>query len=498
MMQAGIGGKSKMKRILGWVAALLLVVLLVLLARTLMLRPIAPLAAPLPPIAVDEAALAQGLSDALRIPTISHSTDIEPDAAAFEQFIALLAQRFPRVHAAMSPQRVAGFSLLYTWPGRDPQALPGLLAAHMDVVPVEAGRESAWTHPPFDGVIADGYVWGRGALDDKASLMSLLEAAEWLLAQGFQPAHTLYFAFGHDEEIGGERGASAIAALLQSRGVRLAYTLDEGSAVTHGIVTGVERPVASIMAGEKGYVTFRLTARATGGHSSMPTPDGAIVQLSRALTRIEDQPMPMRLTPPVAAMLDRLAPEMPFTQRFAIANRELFEPLLLQALARGPITQAIVRSTQAITVFHAGIKDNILPTEAYALINLRLLPGDRIADVQAHLRKAIADERIEITQEAGFGNEAPPLSDPGAPAFQALARAANEVFPDAIVASGIILATTDNRHYAGLREQAYYFAPFPYTAEDGARVHGTNERIGVQDYANMVRYYVQLMRHSGT
>jgi carboxypeptidase PM20D1 len=319
-----------------------------------------------------------------------------------------------------------------------------------------------------------------------------------LLAQGFQPAHTLYFAFGHDEEIGGERGASAIAALLQSRGVRLAYTLDEGSAVTHGIVTGVERPVASIMAGEKGYVTFRLTARATGGHSSMPTPDGAIVQLSRALTRIEDQPMPMRLTPPVAAMLDRLAPEMPFTQRFAIANRELFEPLLLQALARGPITQAIVRSTQAITVFHAGIKDNILPTEAYALINLRLLPGDRIADVQAHLRKAIADERIEITQEAGFGNEAPPLSDPGAPAFQALARAANEVFPDAIVASGIILATTDNRHYAGLREQAYYFAPFPYTAEDGARVHGTNERIGVQDYANMVRYYVQLMRHSGT
>jgi carboxypeptidase PM20D1 len=480
--------------------ALCIIVLLLgagMVLRTLALRPQAPLAAPVERLALDEAALADGLAQALRIPTISHAENAAIDDAAFAAFHALLAERYPRVHAQLVVERIGAWSLLLHWPGRASTQKPALLAAHMDVVPVEPGTEARWTHPAFDGVVADGYVWGRGALDDKSSLMAQLEALEWLLAQDYVPARSLYFAYGHDEEIGGRDGAVRIADTLRARGVHLAFTLDEGSAITQGLVPGIERPVAAIMAGEKGYVTFRLTARAEGGHSSTPPPDSAIVRLARALKRLAARPPRPRLTPAVEAMLERLAPHLPFGARLAIANRELLSPLLLRELARSPITDALTRTTQAFTVLQAGVKDNVIPSEAHALVNYRLLPGTRIADLEWHIRATIRDEAVEIAIEDGFGNEAPPLSDPDAPEFALIARTVNEVFPDALVSSGIIMATTDNRHYAGVREQGYYFAPFVYTADDAARIHGTDERIGVAAYADMVRFYVRLLQNAG-
>lgn len=486
------------------IAGLTLALLLtggVLIERTRQLRPQLPLAPALPALPLDADTLADTLAAVLRIPTISR-TDPQTgqpgtDPAALEALIELLERRFPRVHAQLQRERVSGYSLLYTWRGADPAARPALLAAHLDVVPVEPGTEDRWTHPPFAGVVADGHIWGRGALDDKSNLMSQLEAVEWLLAQDMQPSRTLYFAYGHDEEIGGAQGAAQIARLLQDRGVRLAFTLDEGSAITQGIVPGIDRPVAAIMAGEKGYATFRLRSRASGGHSSTPPHDNAIARLAAAVARLDARPPAPRLTPPVAAMLDRLAPEMPFTSRLAIANRALFEPLLLRVLARGEITNAMIRSTQAITVFHAGVKDNILPTEAHALVNYRLLPGDRIDAIRRHIVATVDDPAVEVSIEEGFGNEAPPLSDPAAPEFALIARTVNEVFPQALVSSGIILATTDNRHYAGIRDQGYHFAPFVYTPDDQQRVHGSNERIGVEGYADMVRFYIRLLQNAG-
>src|SRR5690606_32273998 len=214
--------------------------------------------------------LAEGLAQALRIRTVSYAQEAPIDDAAFSAFHALLAERYPRVHAQLAIERIGAWSLLYRWSGRDSTQKPALLAAHMDVVPVEPGTEARWTHPAFAGVVADGYVWGRGALDDKSSLIAQLEALELLLARGYAPARSLYFAYGHDEEIGGDDGAARIAERLRKRGERLSFTLDEGSAITRGVVPGIERPVAAIMVGEKGYVSFRLTARAAGGHSSMP------------------------------------------------------------------------------------------------------------------------------------------------------------------------------------------------------------------------------------
>lgn len=469
----------------------------VLVLRTARLHADPPLAPPIARVDLDAARLADRLAQGLRIPTVSHTDHAADDAAAFAQFHALLATLFPHVHARLEVERIGDWSLLYRWPGTDAALAPALLAAHIDVVPVEPGTEQQWTHAPFAGAIADGYIWGRGALDDKSNLLSQLEAVEHLLAQGYVPQRTLYFAYGHDEEVGGEQGAALIAGVLQQRGIRLAFTLDEGSAITQGIIAGVDRPVAAIMSGEKGYASFRLTARAQGGHSSTPTADAAIPRLARALARLDDSPLPARLTPPVARMLDRVAPEMPYGARLLIANRDLLEPLLLQALSRGSITNALIRTTQAMTVLRAGIKDNVLPAEAYALINYRLLPGDRIESVQRHIVEHVDDDGIAVTLEDSFGNEAPPLSDPDAPAFALIARTVNEVFPQALVSSGIILATTDNRHYAAVRDQAYYFAPFLYTPDEQSRIHGSDERIAVAGYADMVRFYLRLLENVG-
>lgn len=445
---------------------------------------------------IDTAGSLQRLSGAIRIPTVSYEDRASIDARQLDALADYLQKSFPKVHASLKRERVGGGSLLYTWSGKNPQAKPILLLAHMDVVPVEEGTEKQWTHAPFSGDIAEGYVWGRGTLDDKGNLVALLEGAETLLSQGFVPNRTIYLAFGHDEEIGGDEGAAKIAALLKSRGVKAEFSLDEGGVITQGIIAGVSKPVASVMVAEKGYVSYRLTVHAPGGHSSMPSSDTAIGTLARAVARVQNRPMPGRLTPPVNEMLDRLSPEMPLPNRVVLANRWLLQRVLVRMMSNTPVSNALVRTTTAPTILRAGVKDNVLPTEAYAVINFRLLPGDTIADVERHLRDAIADDRVVITQDGKMASEASPVSDAQGPGFAVIEKTVNEVFPQAVVSTGIVTGATDNRHYAGVYENRYNFSPSLYHPEDVARVHGANERIGEQAYADMIRFYAQLMRNA--
>jgi carboxypeptidase PM20D1 len=252
--------------------------------------------------------------------------------------------------------------------------------------------------------------------------------------------------------------------------------------------------VASIVTAEKGYVSFRLTARAAGGHSSMPPRQTVVGQLARAVARVQASPMRARLVSPVTDMLDRLAPELPFGQRLLFVNRWLFKPLLLARLSRAPYTDALIRTTTAPTVFHAGIKDNVLPSEAHAVINFRLLPGDSGRAVQDHLRAAMADDDIEIAIEDGPVSEASPVSTTDSVAFRLLERTINEVFPDALVTPGLNVGATDSRHYTDVIEARYNIRPVRLSLEDLPRIHGTDERTSVQGYADVVRFYVRLMQ----
>jgi carboxypeptidase PM20D1 len=477
---------------------LLALVVLVLLGivglavwRTAQLPPRSSITASATLIAVDRAAAADRLAQGIRFITVAHSEPEADERAAFTGFLDFLRTRFPLTHERLSLDRVSEYSLLYTWRGSRPELPPVLLAAHMDVVPADT---AGWSYPPFDGVIADGFVWGRGALDDKNSLLAILEASEALLQLGYQPERTLMFAFGQDEELSGERGAAAIAALLAHREIKAVFTLDEGGAVTRGLVPGIARPVASVMAGEKGYLSVKLKLAADGGHSSTPPVHGVIGRLARAVTRLEDRPLPPRLIAPVDEMLAGLAPEMAYPARLLAANRDWLTPLLFRALGTSRTTGALIRTTTAATMFNAGVKDNMLPASGEVVVNFRLLPGDSIAGVLQHVRDVIADDAISITPVDGFNHEAPPSSDAKAPAFKSIEHAINEVFPEALVTSGIVLGATDNRHYAAVREQGYGFSPMPYTREDESRIHGVDERIAVADYLKMIQFYAQLMR----
>src|SRR3981189_1407880 len=292
-----------------------------------------------PRVAVDPQAAAARLSEAIRFRTISSYEKPDQHADALRGMRAHIEKSFPAFLAAAKREIVGRYSLLYTWAGSDPRAQPIAFLAHQDVVPVAPGTEKDWQQPPFDGVISDGFIWGRGSWDDKGNLYSMLEAAEAMAKAGFRPKRTIYFAFGHDEEVAGTRGAKGIAALLASRGVRLEFVLDEGLLITEGIMKGLDKPAALVGVAEKGYATLVLTAHATPGHSSMPPRQTAIGMMSAALARLEDHRLPMQIRGTISEMFDTLAPEMSGFNRVVLSNLWLFKPLLLREFEKSAPTE---------------------------------------------------------------------------------------------------------------------------------------------------------------
>ena len=451
--------------------------------------------AAVPRAAVDKEAAATRLAEAIRFRTISSFENPDSDTEALRGLQAHILKSFPAFHAAARREVIAGYSLLYSWEGSDPKAPPIALLAHQDVVPVAPGTEKDWLKPPYDGVIADGYIWGRGSWDDKGNLYSILEAAEAMAKAGFRPKRTIYFAFGHDEEVAGTRGAKAIAATLASRGVKLDFAIDEGLLITEGIMKGLDKPAALIGVAEKGYVTLVLTAHSTPGHSSMPPHDTAIGTMSAALTRLEQHRLPMKVDGAVGEMFDMLAPEMTGFNRVVLSNLWLFKPLLLREFEKSGPTEAMTRTTTALTIFNAGDKDNVLPGNASASVNFRLMPGDSQASVIDHVRRTINDDRISI--EPFPGNAEPtPITSTASPSYQTLNRTIREIFPDVVVAPGLMLAGTDSRHYAGIADNIFRFSPVRAESNDLKRFHGTNERLSVEGYADMIRFYRRLLENS--
>lgn len=487
-----------MRRALRWAALALAALVAVVAVRTARFGSRQPAVSAVPPVAVEVDALAGRLAAGLRHATVSSENADEVDLAAFRGFHRLLEEAYPRLRRVLERETVNEGSLLYTWKGRDPSLPPVLLAAHIDVVPVDAGSESRWTHPPFEGVVADGFVWGRGAMDDKASLFCTLEAVEGLVTAGFEPERTVLLAFGHDEEVGGERGAARIAALLAERGTRLAFVLDEGGAVVApGYLPGFERQIATIGIAEKGSVGIALEADATGGHSSTPPRHTAVGIVAAAVAELEDHPMPGDIDGTTALLLDHLGPELPLPWRVVLANRWLFGPLLEIGLSRLPATDAMLRTTTAATMIEGGIKENVLPTHARAVVNFRIHPRDSVDAVVEHVRRVVGDDGVKV-EVAGRSVPSEPsgVSPPDSEAFAAIARAVREVFPDASAVPYLVVGGTDSRHYAELTPRIYRFSPFEYGRDALERVHGTDERVSLENLVAGVRFYRRLIERA--
>ncbi len=449
---------------------------------------------PVPLPAIDSAAAAERLARAIPFRTISSYEDADSNNEEFFKLHAYLEKTFPKAHAALTREVIGGKSLLYTWKGTDASAKPIALMAHQDVVPIAAGTEKEWKAEPFAGEVKDGFVWGRGAWDNKANLFSQLEAIELLVASGFQPVRTVYLVMGHDEEVSGLRGAKVIADTLKQRGVQLAFVLDEGLVVTEGIMPGLRAPAALIGLAEKGYATYYLDLDAEPGHSSMPPQRTTIGMMSAALARLEDRQFPAALRGIAAQMFEDLAPEMTGLNRVLLSNLWLFRPLVQMQLEKGASTNAMLRTTTALTIVNAGNKDNVLPGHASAAVNFRVLPGDTLASVEAHVKDAVQNDRIVVKPYAGNAEPSPVSPTDGA-GYRAIGRSIRETFKDTVVAPGLMVAATDSRHFTGISDAVFRFSPVRAHSEDLARFHGTNERVSIANYAEMIQFYHQLLRN---
>jgi len=486
-----------LKRIALGILALVLLLAGTIAARTALFTSVQLAPQPREALAVDQEQAVARFAKALTFKTISHQIPWEFRGSEFTEFHAFLAASFPAAHAALQREVVSDYSLFYTWPGSDPALPPIVLLAHMDVVPVDAGSAEAWTHPPFDGVVADGRVWGRGALDDKSSVMAILETTEALLAAGWTPKRTIYYCFGHDEELGGVLGAKVMAGMLAERGIKAWFSLDEGSGIVEGVLPGLDVPVALIATGEKGYVSLELKVMGAGGHSSQPPPQTSIGILAAAITKLEADPFPARLAGPLAAMFDTIGREMALPLKTVLANLWLFKPVLIGQLAADATTNAALRTTTAATIMEAGTKENVLPIQSRAVVNFRILPGDSVEGVVERVTNIVNDERVQVTILAEHDvHEPSPVSDTGSDSYRIIAQSSRNVHPHIPVGPGMSLGGTDSKHFYDVAENCYRFQPFLFGPEGLAAIHGTDEHMYIDRYMDGIQLYAEILRNA--
>ncbi len=447
----------------------------------------------LPYVELDEEQAVERMAGAIRFQTISHDDRSNFDADAFLAFQDYLSKSFPLVHERAELTLINDYSLLFHIAGSDPSLKPVLLMGHMDVVPVDDVTLAEWTHDPFSGKVIDGEIWGRGAIDNKLSVMSFLEAIEALIRDGFEPKRSLYLSFGHDEEVGGRDGAKAVAEHLKGLGIEFEFVVDEGGVVLDGVIQSVSQPVALIGVAEKGYLNLRLRVDAPGGHSSVPPPQSGLGIISRAIVKLEDNPFPAELTH-IKKTFGAYAPHALFTHRLAIGNTWLLGPVIKAVLLNDPAMASAMRTTTAATMASGSSKANILPTRAEAVVNFRILPGETTESVRKRVIEIIDDERVEVIKETSV--DPSPVSPTDSMGYELLARTIRGFDDSILVAPNLLSGGTDARYFHAVSPNVYRFIMIRATAETRKIVHGIDERIAVEDYLMAIRFYYALIRQA--
>ncbi|TPW70744.1 M20/M25/M40 family metallo-hydrolase [Schumannella sp. 10F1B-5-1] len=427
----------------------------------------------------------------LRIPTISLDSPDDPRGAEFARFRAALERLYPRVHATLERELIAGHSLLFRWPGRE-AADPTLLLAHQDVVPAD---DRGWTHPPFAAelveVDGEARLWGRGTIDDKGMLVAILEAVETALADGVVPAHDVWLSFGHDEERMGY-GAQAVAAELERRGVRPAFVLDEGGAIVEGVLPGVAAPLAMIGVTEKGIASMRLRVEQQGGHASTPPATTAVDRLAAAIARLRRRPAPAAVPEPVLRMLEVVAPHARGPQARLFRDARRLRRVLAAVFVRlGPETAALVRTTRAVTRLSGSAADNVLAEQASAIVNVRVAPGSTLEAERARIARAIDDPKVAV--EILHGSEPSPISPSTGPVWERLGQAITAVHPEVVPTPYIMLGASDSRHYTHLSPAVYRFSPFAISKAQRDALHAIDENIAVDTWLDGIRVFRRLI-----
>ncbi|VAV90305.1 hypothetical protein MNBD_ACTINO01-1701 [hydrothermal vent metagenome] len=444
---------------------------------------------------VDGDAFLHHLAEAIRITTVVYVERDRNDPQDIYAIHEFLAATYPRTHERCTVETVNDLSLLYTWHGTDPKADPILVMAHMDVVPIEPGTEDDWAVDPFSGAIVDGYLWGRGALDDKGPMIAIMEAVEHLVDDGFEPTRSVMITFGHDEELGGAHGAANVARLLTERGVHPWFVVDEGGAVADSLPPLTESQVALVKTAEKGYVDLELTATADGGHSSIPPRTTAIGALSQAIHRLESHPAPAHIDI-LEPMFEALGPYLDPKLRPILTNLKVTGPIVTKLMSARPSTDATIRTSTAVTMISGGVKPNVLPQEARAVVNFRIIPGESIASTVEHVRRVVGTG-IAIEPYGEMRAEPSAVSSTASEAWQVLETSIEETFPEAVVAPWTLTGATDSRYFADIAGDIYGFAPFTGDVDATfGSIHGTGERIRISDAEAAVSFFCRLIRNA--
>ncbi len=442
------------------------------------------------PLAISDSAI-QHMSEAVQIKTISYADSLPVDTTEYLRFRAFIDRAYPLIRQKLPRQVFNQFSYLYKWEGNNKNLAPYVIMAHSDVVPVEAATLNKWTFDPFSGAIKDSMIWGRGVIDDKGCLVPILEAAEQLLRENFQPERTIYLSFGHDEEISGPHGARAIVKWFKENNIHPELVIDEGGEITEEQFAQLKRPVAAIGVGEKGYMSFKLSVEKAGGHSSMPQPETAIDILASALVKLRSQQMPFKIAPPMQELLNRIAPGLPYMEKTAIANQWLFGRFLQKEFDKNEVTNSLFHTTIVPTIINGGIKDNVIPAVATAIVNARSLPGDTQEDVIAFMKKMIDDDRVKI-EPFKWNTEASKIADVSGVAYKKIESICYKVMPDVIPVPYILMGGTDSYYFDEVSDGVIKFA----VSIDGKGYHGIDERLPVADFKRMIFFYTLLMKES--
>lgn len=472
----------------GIVCLLLAALLAVILIRAALFRPREEKTEAAEDVRFDSAAAIYALGELVKCRTVSSYVRAEEDEAEFEKLIGLMPRLYPNVMKTCDLLRLPDRGLLFTWKGKQ-GGNPAVLMAHYDVVPVE---EENWSVPPFEALIRDGAMWGRGTLDTKVTFNGILSAAENLIAQGFTPRSDVYFAFSGGEEVNGD-GAVHIVDYFREHGIEPEFVLDEGGAVVEGVFPGVKEPCGLIGIAEKGLMNLEFSISSGGGHASAPAPHTPIGKLAAACARIENRPFRARFTKPALEMFDTLGRHSTFLYRVIFANLWCFGWVLdLICKKNGGELNALLRTTVAFTQMQGSKAPNVIPPSASMVANLRLNPSDSVRSALMKIRDTVRDEDITLKVLQSF--EPSPISRTDCEGWRRICRAVSGTWKGCLVAPYLMVQCSDSRHYRDLSDKVYRFSAMDLTKAERGTIHGNDEHIRLETAQRAVAFFIRVIR----
>lgn len=473
----------------------LAVIIIITCIKALFYKENKPTVTPMPKENVNSERVQKHLSEAISIKTVSNPDDSKVDWNEFKKFHDFLEREFPLTHKNLKRENISQASLLFTWEGKNKELDPIAILSHQDVVPIEAGTEDDWTHPPFEGYNDGEFIWGRGALDMKNYLICVIEAVETLLEEGYQPDRTVYLCFGHNEEIvaGQNNGAEAIAQSLYERGVHLDSTIDEGGAIIKANIKGIlEGNLAGVGIAEKGYSDFKVSVKSKGGHSSQPPKHTAAGDIAKVVENIENHQFKCRMLPSVMNLFNIVGKRASYPVRLVLCNLKFLKPLIFAIAKRIPPAATFIRTTTACTMLEASPAANVLPQKASVTINFRQLPGTTIADTEEHIRRVSKNKDIEV--EFLKGKEASKVSPINTKSFEVMTELFQQIDDTNIVVPYLVMGGTDSYHYEIVCDNLYRIAPFTVGADLLLTTHSTNERCPIDQLTEGVQFFKRYIK----